>query len=569
MSRPWLGTSHACCSRSGTQLRQQLLKRVPLKVGVVLPWGQLSNSCRVSARSEECKLSWSLGWPTAWQLLPPATHWPLQSSHMAVVAELCSVFSVCAVLAAGSCNLAHELRLLLEAFQTPTAAPAPSAHPASSLDVAQAAHQVLLQQALLLRGRLPIPVSASSAAARPRSAAAATRSRSPVSCSQQSRRAQDVLCFLKSHAQSMLSLLHTLPDCATSPPRSRGGSPDMQPQCQQHAHGQSHHTSAQEGHISEGAMQSSADNTDILLGPAHAARQPPAAAAPWPSQHRSQSAAGRASPMLYSLPARLAAHAVGVPLAPARPSTTVAGGWRAAGAEQGARRAVGYPDLTPYLRFPPMRPSSPAGSSGRKQQQSGARPASPPPGSAGGALSDSVMTELQEALAEREGQLQQQHRQCWQLNKQLQAALQQLANAEAQLVATDAQAVAATSASAALQQQLTAAEQAAAGAAEANAALLQQLGAAQQAAALVQEQLKQKEWEMQGLLSSHTAAVLDSAVMELQLEEGLASQDTLEGQESEAQQLKAQLRAAEAALQGLQQQLHAQASQQGTDVHAV
>lgn len=172
------------------------------------------------------------------------------------------------------------------------------------------------------------------------------------------------------------------------------------------------------------------------------------------------------------------------------------------------------------------------------------------------------MTELQEALAEREGQLQLQHRQCWQLNEQLQAALQQLAHAEAQLVATDAQAVAATSASAALQEQLTAAEQAAAGAAEANAALLQQLGAAEQAAALVQEQLKQKEWELQGLLSSHTAAVLDSAAMELQLEGGLASQDTLEAHVAEAQQT-----AAEAALQGLRQQLHSQASQQGTDVH--
>jgi hypothetical protein len=105
-------------------------------------------------------------------------------------------------------------------------------------------------------------------------------------------------------------------------------------------------------------------------------------------------------------------------------------------------------------------------------------------------------------------------------------------------VATDAQAIAATSASATLQEQLTAAEQVAAGAAEANAALLQQLGAAEQAAALVQEQLQQKECELQVLLNSHTAAVLDSATAELQLE-GVASQDTLEAQAAEAQELKA------------------------------
>ena len=51
--------------------------------------------------------------------------------------------------------LAQDLLLLLEAFQQPAVAPAPaSSTPVCSLALAADAHKVLLQQALLLRGKL-------------------------------------------------------------------------------------------------------------------------------------------------------------------------------------------------------------------------------------------------------------------------------------------------------------------------------------------------------------------------------------------------------------------------------
>lgn len=490
---------------------------------------------------------------------------------------------------AGNC-LAHDLLDLLEAFQTPVAAPDPSTHPVSSLTIAQAAHKVLLQQALLLRGKLPAPPAEfSHASARPRS---------PVSSTTPCQKATDVLAFLQSHAQRIQDLLLTLTPGSSSPlSRSRCASPETYHHRGDHG-GQQHYLQDEPQHRSWSAQpgvnifepfdpQQAATGLG-LLGPVNqTAQRPQTAVAPArlrPPTQRCQSAspAGGRAAALPSLSARFGATAVGLPYPSGRhePDGLKAIAERGSGGicKQAPARMgpFGSADLRPYLTFPPKRPSSPSATSRRLHSAMQQRPPAHAVFADVDAVSNQVVLRLQDALADREEQVQQQQQQCWQLQEQLQQALQQLAHAQGQLCAADAQAVAATAASTALQDDKIAAEQAAVKASEDSLALQVRLAEAEQAAAAtsaLQERLAAAERAaaeaakacvgLQEQLAIAEQAAKDNAALHEQLAaaehaaaEATAASAALQQRLTAAEQataLREQLCAAEAAVEQLKQ----------------
>lgn len=421
---------------------------------------------------------------------------------------------------------------------------------------------ILLQQALLLRGKLARPASPSTA--RPGSAAAAHAGR-PGSAGQKgsgssspstgSQKAQDLLHFLHSHVQRMQEQVHAL---------SAGGAGTALWQL----HGAIDAPAGQQ-EVSRAGMQHAKPNLSKADSPSDGLSQtghrlsvvgavrPQTAAAsagrprsPGPRCIRPQTASphGSSSAQTAQLQGmRFCATAVEA----ASAGATQQHRWQsqdlhvvAQGADRGINRepvpgSVGYPDLTPYLVFPPRRPvSPPAASTATHRQQT---PAVQQAGFAGPAelQNSALVQELQQLLADREQQLQLQHDEIRGLQEQLQEALQQHAQMQQQLQDTEAQANTAAGSCAALQQQLEAAQQAA-------------------LAAHAQAEAKQKQLLDQLDRRADVAAESEAASESSTQQQLLAANEIAAAQASQINQLQQQLTAAEAQVLALQQSMHEQ-----------
>lgn len=246
---------------------------------------------------------------------------------------------------------------MLEAFQSPAVTPAPSKTQAvCSLALAHNAHKVLLQQALLLRGRLgcgivplcnasPHTLSADRAPTAEAAehtavqgsdtSSASTACQRPGSAAHSSNRpgskAQELMRFLQSHVQRMQSLLLSLHGASIS-------QLDTQPQLQQPPGPQ----------LPQGPSQPSQ-----CCKPSCCNSQQCRPCTAWVQPQITRSAGTEGS-----VPA-LATAAGNASLLPTRPSSA------AASTQQEAR----VPDLTPYLRFPPRRPASASAYPAHRQRQ--------------------------------------------------------------------------------------------------------------------------------------------------------------------------------------------------------
>lgn len=400
-------------------------------------------------------------------------------------------------IATGAQRLAAHVLDILEAFQEPAVAPTPCSTPVSSLAVAQSAHKLLLQQAVLLRGKLtPSPVDSSTPDA-------CTTSGTSRQSSSSGNKARELACFLQSHVNRMQGLLHTLP----------GG-----------------------GNASAGQAAAAAATTlQACPATASSAVRPRTASPVCRSAlpHTQRPGSALVAPSYTSSPAGACLSAA-----------TTAGAsdiMHQQQQQQPYQLTASAPDLRPYLHFPPRRPGSAAPCTGvsahhRQQQQHDASPAS----SADAESNALHVQELQCALATRDALLMQQRQECSELQEQLQAAVQELGAVQEQWRASEAA--------------VNTLHAQAADAAQTNSTLATQLAAAEQQLQQCRQQCSELRLQVQQLQdNSHDVGHQGQHAEQLQAER-LASA-VLTGQIS---QLQAVLAEAEVQVQELQRQLHTQ-----------
>jgi len=417
---------------------------------------------------------------------------------------------------------------------------------------------VLLQQALLLRGKLAVPtpvhkfgpastpaLSGCPAGPRPMSASSG-RTAHTSSSSSQARKAQELLAFMQSHVQRLQDLLYSL----TGPlAASTQQPPGLQPQQAEQQCQQSLGPDSQDPHP-ESVFMVPARPGAAVSGRASRGFSP--AARPQTASVRSVSCSSSARPLsaaagLSRTPGWTKWQGSSLSAVPEGPSVS----------RPGSKQPASMPDLTPYLTFPPRRPGSPNALAAHRACPRQAAMQNAAGSSSGGAAAETaqLVQELQEALADRELWIQLLQQQQDQLQGQLQAAGEDLAALQQQLDVS--------------QQAVGALQAQAVASAEANTVLQDELQAAQQAAAMVQQELQQQQQqelhqELQRLqeaqAGSHAQAQAQEVITQQALlaEQEAAAAAAAAAHNSQLLALQQQLSDAQVQVQELQQQLHQQ-----------